>query len=294
MHLRLISKFVICCAFAVTAFFAVTVSAYKSPGKPTGYVNDFAQVISLSDREYLEKELVTFQASTTNEVSVVTVVSLGGDTVEEYAVRLFKEWQIGKKDTDNGILLLVATESREVRIEVGYGLEGALPDSVANRIIQDDMIPFFITGQYSEGIKKGISSIILATRGEYTASSDNLFKKITSSSSELLFGAVILLIFIFQVIVAAFGASKSWWAGGVIGGIAGIIVSFFIGFVYLGLGLTLVLIIVGLFLDFLASRGLLRSRGNFLGGSSGGGRSGGGFGGFGGGSSGGGGASGRW
>ena len=105
--------------------------------RPSGHVNDFAGVLTADDRAYLENFLRSVERDTTAEVVVVTVTSLDGMTIEEYANRLFADWGIGTKARDNGVLLLVAPAERQVRIEVGYGLEGSLPDGLAGRNHQD-------------------------------------------------------------------------------------------------------------------------------------------------------------
>lgn len=103
--------------------------------RPDGYVNDFADVLTSDDEAYLENYLRTLEAETSAEVAIVTVTSMEGMTIEEYANRLFADWGIGKAQTDNGVLLLVAPDDRAVRIEVGYGAEGILPDGLAGEII---------------------------------------------------------------------------------------------------------------------------------------------------------------
>src|SRR3989344_5277330 len=111
-------------------FFIITpVFAYTSPGSPSGFVNDFAQMMSAGARAQLEQKLVQLEKDSTNEISVVTINNLDGDTIENFAVKLFQEWGIGKTKNDNGILLLIAKDDRKMRIEVGYGLEGALTDA---------------------------------------------------------------------------------------------------------------------------------------------------------------------
>src|SRR6185503_20358669 len=98
--------------------------AYVSPGKPTGFVNDFAALLSPQTRESLEAELAQFEQTSGNEIVIATIPTHGSnETIETYAVKLFEEWAIGKEKPDNGLLLLIAKEDREMRIEVGYGLE---------------------------------------------------------------------------------------------------------------------------------------------------------------------------
>jgi uncharacterized protein len=137
--------------------------------RPSGYVNDFASVLTEDDRAYLENFLRTLERDTTAEVAVATVTTLDGLTIEEYASRLFAEWGIGKRTRDNGILLLVAPAERRVRIEVGYGLEGALPDGLAGEIIRADIVPEFQQGNLRRGIGRGLDRISRVVRGDVAA-----------------------------------------------------------------------------------------------------------------------------
>jgi len=126
--------------------------AYTNPGKPTGFVNDFAGVLSAQDRSALESKLTALQASTGDQIAIAIIPSLGGDTIENYAVNLYKDWGIGQKGQDNGALLLVSIEDRQMRIEVGYGLEPVLTDITTSHIISDTITPHFKNGDYSGGL----------------------------------------------------------------------------------------------------------------------------------------------
>ena len=128
------------------------VFAYQNPGIPTGFVNDFAEMLTAEQRQSLEKKINDFEKTTGNELSVVTVSGLGGDTIENFAVKLFEDWGIGKKNKDNGVLLLIARDERQFRIEVGYGLEGALTDARSFWITQNILRPAFQKGDYYGGI----------------------------------------------------------------------------------------------------------------------------------------------
>ncbi len=275
-------------------------SAFAVPATPTGYVNDYAGIIDESTRLNLEEELRLFTASTTNEIAVVTIKSLEGDTIERYATNFFDRWKIGSAKNDNGVLLLISVDDRQVRIEVGYGLEGALPDILAKDIINNQISPSFKQGDYSKGIVDGVHSIQEATRGEYQGSGaqKNNSIELNGSTFELiLFG----VLFISQILASLFARSKSWWAGGIVGGgIGGLITYFqFFGISFVGgLFITAGLSVIGFLLDYLVSNNYAQSvrkgvtpswwsggRG-FGGGSS--------FGGFSGGGTGGGGATGRW
>jgi uncharacterized protein len=158
-------------AILLAAFVLVGSSRAESVEFPRsdGYVNDFAGVLDESAETYLEGYLSTLERDTSAEVAVVTVGSLDGLSVEEYASRLFAAWGIGQRDRDNGVLLLVAPEDRVVRIEVGYGLEGTLPDGLAGEIIRRDILPEFRAGNIPRGIGRGLDRIARIVRGETAA-----------------------------------------------------------------------------------------------------------------------------
>lgn len=262
--------------------------------EPIGYVNDFAGVLSVETKEALETKLAAFDASTTNQVAVVTVPSLNGDYIEHYAEQLFQLWGIGTTEKNNGALLIIAVNDKQFRIEVGYGLEGALTDGEAKQIM-DAMTPFLKVDDYDGALAYGVDGIIVSTEGEYSSDVSQEF------DLESLFPIFFFTIIALQWVVAVLARSKSYWGGGVVGALAGIVVSSLVGWwLYSGLLLTGVLVLVGLALDFAVSRAYSEAKSSgghppwWTGGSGGfgSGSSGGGFGGFGGGSSGGGGASG--
>jgi uncharacterized protein len=134
--------------------------AQTSLPKPTGRVNDFAAVIAPDVESELDAQLASLENTTSHEVAVVTVRSLDGMTVEDYAERLFRAWGIGQAKQDNGVLILVAPIEREMRIEVGYGLEGILPDGLAGQVIQNDFLPHFRNNDYSGGIRSGTLRVL--------------------------------------------------------------------------------------------------------------------------------------
>ncbi|HXF43942.1 MAG TPA: TPM domain-containing protein [Candidatus Paceibacterota bacterium] len=270
--------------------------AYSSPGEPRGFVNDFAGVLGEAERSALEKEITDLKAATGAEIAVVTVKSLGGDTVENYANELFADWGIGQKNKDNGVLFLVAIDDRVMRIEVGYGLEGVLTDAQAYWIEQNVVVPAFRDGNYYLGIEGAVRKIIGAIgAGEKIPSISPKETGIANFDfSEIFWLVLVVPIWLASVL----GRSRSWWLGGVLGGIGGLIIGFFFGFLYTGIISFIILVPLGLFFDFLVSRAYERGKSTghypwWIGGGRGiGGRSG--WGGFGGGHSGGGGASSRW
>ncbi len=283
----------------LSVFFLIiplTVFAYQSPGSPTGFVNDFAGMLTAEQKQSLETKTGNFEKDTGNELSVVTIPDLGGDTIENFAVKLFQDWGIGKKNKDNGILLLVARDDRQMRIEVGYGLEGVLTDAQSFWLTQNVLRPAFQKGDYYGGISGGVDGIISLTKGE--------FKPDTSLNNNSGFNAntIFFLLWVSWIFFVWMGSilarSKSWWGGGVVGGV----IAFIVGLIFTlvsGFVSALVLIPLGLWLDNAVSRKytVLKETGQplpwWIGGRGGPG-GGGGFGGFGGGRSGGGGSSGSW
>jgi len=278
--------------FALPSF----VLAYKSPGQPTGFVNDFAKVLTAEQVLELNKELAQYSLQGEgNDISVVTIPTLGGDDIESYASTLFKEWGIGKKGKDYGVLLLVAIEDRKMRIEVGYGVEALLTDAQSGVIIRNTLMPAFRAGDYYGGISAAVRQIAGALSSDAPPVVDE-----SPTSLKLSFDTTLVIaFFFFSFVGSVLGASRSWWLGGVLGGIGGVVIGFFYGFFFIGVGSIVALTLLGLLFDFLLSRSYHRSMSAhgvapwWFGGGRGG-SSGGGFGGFGGGSSGGGGASGGW
>jgi uncharacterized protein len=137
--------------------------------QPDGYVNDFANVLEESAETDLEGFLGALESDTTVEIAVATVPTLGGTTIEDYTNRLFAAWQIGQAQRDNGVLLLVAPADRQVRIEVGYGLEGVLPDGLAGDIIRTEILPEFRAGNIPRGIRRGLDRVAEVVRGDASA-----------------------------------------------------------------------------------------------------------------------------
>ena len=264
--------------------------AYQSPVKATGFVNDFAGIFSTEQKSTLEQKIAGFYQLNGSEISVLTVSSLGDETVETYAVKLFAEWGIGKKKTDNGLLILVAPTEQKMRIEVGYGLEGTVTDAQASVIIRTVMTPAFKENRYFDGVSGAVDQIIGLISGDPTVvptgSSDSFSSQdIKNYETLIVFGLIVI-----GNLAAFMARSKSWWLGGVVGLVAGLI--------FLGIIGALISALLGLIIDFLLSRyggdwfKSHRGTGGFW--FPGGGRGGGGFGGFGGGRSGGGGSSGGW
>lgn len=133
----------------------------------TGRVVDNAELLSADEERRLTTKLESHEKATSNQLVVVTLPSLQGTAIDDFGYQLGRHWGIGQQGRDNGVLLIVAPNERKVRIEVGYGLEGDLPDATANTIITNDILPAFRRGDYPGGIAAGVDAIILAIAGAY-------------------------------------------------------------------------------------------------------------------------------
>ncbi len=247
-------------AFAQTAFNPKDLLTPRT-GKQQ-LVNDFSNILTADQKQTLENKLDAFDDSTSTQIAVVIIPSLGDYDISDYNVQLYRAWGVGNKPNNNGALLLICTDTsnHKLNITTGYGLEGALPDITCKEIIDNNIVPNFKGGDYYAGIDLGTNAMIQATKGEYKAPDG--YRKQKGDSS----GVVVLVIIIILFIVVV-SSNKGGGSGGSFS--SGGFLPFLLGTMFGGGG-----------------------RGGGWG--DGGGSSGGGFGGFGGGSSGGGGASGSW
>jgi uncharacterized protein len=247
-----------------------------------GRINDHARMLSPGTAQQLEQKLAAFEHDQSTQIAVLTVPSLQGDDIDQFTIRVAEQWKLGQKGKDNGVLLVLAQAERKVRIEVGRGLQGVLPDITASHIIRDVMQPYLKSNNFDQGVTAGIDAIISATSGEFKAAPQDAGKqahKRTSSS----FPMLLLLIAVVVVLLGGFSRYLSGLAGAV-----GLPVAAFLAFP--GVGLTMLLLLagaglVGGFLLSLLFSGMFGGGGG--GGFYGGGWGGGGFYGGGGGSSGG-------
>jgi uncharacterized protein len=168
---QMMNRFVL--ATCLIACSVLSLAAQNLP-KPAGRITDLANVIDAATEADLDQRLDQLEQQTSSEMAVVTVPSLDGTTVEDYAERLFKEWGIGQAKSDNGVLVLVAPNEREMRIEVGYGLEGILPDGLAGQIIRDNFIPRFREDDYNGGIRDGVARVIDVVAKQQVLTADEL------------------------------------------------------------------------------------------------------------------------
>ncbi len=285
--------------FAILLLVPAFVGAFTLPVNPTGFVQDYASLLTADQKATLETKLQNYEKNTTNEIAVVTIPSLDGDTIENVAQEIFTKWGIGKADKDNGVLLLISLAEHKTRIHTGYGVEGDLTDIGTSYIQSEVVSPAFKAGDYNAGINGAVDKMIEALGGTDIVP-ENFSTKTKSIPWNIL---LIGFIFFIQIVTSILAQSKSWWGGGVLGGIiAAVVWHFFIASLFLAVPLFLGLVGFGLLFDYFVSRsyGAARSTGSYPwwlrggGGGFGGRGGGGGFGGFGGGSSGGGGSSSSW
>ena len=268
--------------------FSGTVSAFDVPPND-GFLTDVAGLLTVEQEQAIEQTLSQYEKDTSNQIAVVIVQTLNGEEPADAALDIARKWEVGQKDKDNGIVILISYSENKIFLATGTGLEGVVPDIVAKGIIETDMAPHFRAGEYAEGITAAVESLQKHIGGEYTA--DRYSAPVGDGVWPWLFffGFIAL-----NWLAALFGRTKSWWLGGVFGALFGIILTALFSW-WLSIP---ILVIIGLIFDYIVSHhgGGRGGRGGFGGcggGGFGGGRSGG-FGGFGGGGFSGGGAGGRW
>jgi uncharacterized protein len=247
--------------------FPARLPALEAP-QLTGRVNDLARMLSPETQRLLDQKLAAFERETSNQVVVLVIPSLQGDDIDQFSIRVADAWKIGQKGRDNGVLLVIAQAERKVRIEVGLGLQGVLPDITAGRIIREVMRPYLKSGNYDQGITAGVDSIIAATKGEFRGTGQPPQKQGAKKSSPsfitMLLGAV--------VAIAVLGLFSRYLGGAA--GAVGLPLATYLAFPGMGLVTLLLLAGGGLVAGFLLSMAVSALFG---------GGGGGGYGGFGGG-----------
>ncbi len=214
-------------ALALLLSSAVAVASGPAvPPAPTRFVTDKAGVLSAATAARLEATLESFERETSNQFLVYTERAVPeGTTLDEYTVACAQAWKAGQAQRKNGMILFVFPESHKVRLEVGYGLEGAMPDALANRVLAEQVLPRFRAGDYDGGITAGVEGAIAATKGEYKGTGGTQGEKRQGKVpfSLLLF---LLLFLFFGVFPAVFGRgrrgysyiNRGGWGGGGFGG----------------------------------------------------------------------------
>jgi uncharacterized protein len=172
------------------------------PEKPANYVNDYAGMFSTQTQQALDQELQTFDKTTSNQIFIATFPSLDGESLEDFSIHLAEKWRAGSAKLNNGIILLFFKNDRKMRMEVGYGLEGAMPDARAGEIIQNIIRPQFQQGHYDAGVTQAVAAMIAATKGEYQRSNPS----VNPSSGMLNTLGIIFILFFFGYLGLFFGA----------------------------------------------------------------------------------------
>jgi uncharacterized protein len=157
----------------IVLFLAIPAAALEIPPRPEGRVTDRTGTLSPQEVAALNQKLEAFEKETTNQIAVLLIPSLEGGSLEDFAIRLAEKWKIGQKGRNNGAILLIVKNERKLRIEVGYGLEGALTDALAGSIIRNEISPRFKEGRFYAGIDAGVTAMMAATKGEYRAARKN-------------------------------------------------------------------------------------------------------------------------
>ncbi len=152
--------------FLLLVFLTSLGFAQDFPAKPNKLVNDYTGTFSAAQLQQLEDKLVAFDDSTSIQIAVAVLKSVGQYDINDYALELGRKWGVGTQK-NTGIMIVVALGDRKISIQTGYGLEGALPDVYAKRIIENDIKPYFKAGDYYSGIASGTDAIISYTKGEY-------------------------------------------------------------------------------------------------------------------------------
>ncbi len=247
--------------FLLLLFLPLLVLGKEPPNAPNPprLVNDYVGILSQNEMAALEQKLVAYDDSTSTQIAIVIESSIEGDDIFEYSHRLAEKWGIGREGKNNGILIYIAIQDRQLRIQTGYGAEGFLPDVMARRIIDQVIGPQFRNQRYYAGLDKATEIIMKLGNGEY--SNDDVYRD--DFPFEVLF---FIIIFIIIIVIISKGGGGGYHRGGRYDSDGG-------GWIFIGPG---------------------GGRSGWNGGGGGGGFGGGGFGGFGGGGFGGGGAGGSW
>jgi uncharacterized protein len=160
------------------------------------HVHDEAHLLTQPTIDKLEQQLRAYQDSTSNEIAILITPSLDGDVLENYSMRVVEHWELGKKNKDNGVLLLIVADEHKIRIEVGYGLEGVLTDAQTSRIIRNELAPYFRKNEYDKGVTAGVDAIVKTIGGEYLTDNESGIEALGTTER------VLLGLFIFVVLGA--------------------------------------------------------------------------------------------
>jgi uncharacterized protein len=179
--------------------------ALEIPPRPAGRVSDYADLLSGSAVARIERTIAEHEAESSDQIAVAIFRSLEGESLEDFSIRLAEGWQIGSREHDNGVILLIFTEDRRTRLEVGYGLEGRLTDAMSGRILRRVMAPRFRNGDFDGGVEATVTAIIGVIQGEYTGTGKLPGERRGRSGP----GLVFIIIFLLMMFM---GGPRFFWA----------------------------------------------------------------------------------
>jgi uncharacterized protein len=194
------------------------------PPKPAQYFNDYAQVVSPAIAADLNQQLEQFERDTSSQILVAVYPRMESDSsIEDYTVRVAQSWGVGQKEKNNGGVLFVFVQDHKMYIQVGYGLEGALPDALAKRIVENEIKPYFRNGDFNGGLRAGVAAILAATRGEYKGTGYTVAERFERHHTSIPWP---LVLFLALMMIGLIGRLLSYGAGGTIYSRSGRIISY--------------------------------------------------------------------
>jgi uncharacterized protein len=222
-----------CCAILILVFGFRLFADEVIPPPPAAYFNDYANVVSAESAAQLNQTLENFERQSSEQIVVAVFPKMQSDSsIEDYTVRVARSWQVGQKDKNNGAVLFVFVQDHKMFLQVGYGLEGVLPDALCKRIIDEQITPRFKAGDFDGGLRAGVQSILAATKGEYKGNGITMSDSRPSHGSSgpfLGFGFIVLIVIIIffargsgmffpWLLLSSSGSSRGWGGGGFGGG----------------------------------------------------------------------------
>jgi uncharacterized protein len=217
-----------CWAIFLFAFSLCAFADEVIPPVPAQYFNDYANVVSPATASQLDQTLENFERQSSEQILVAIFPTMQSDSsIEDYTVRVARAWKVGQKDNNNGAVLFVFVQDHKMFLQVGYGLEGVLPDAFCKRIIDEQISPRFKAGDFDGGVTAGVESIIAATKGEYKGTGATVAdSRASRGSGSSVFDIVFIVIFVIIIfsargsgiffpwlLLSSSGSSRGWGGG---------------------------------------------------------------------------------
>jgi len=223
MQVRVLGAIFLLCALSGRVFADEVI-----PPAPAQYFNDYANAVSAGTASQLNQTLENFERQTSEQILVAVFPTMQSDSsIEDYSVRVFRAWKVGQKDQNNGAVLFVFVQDHKMFLQVGYGLEGALPDALCKRIIDEQIAPRFKAGDFDGGLTAGVQSILAATKGEYKGTGTTVADGRARHQSGGIFRTVLIIAFVLLIIfsrgsgwflpwflLSSSGSNRGWGGGG--------------------------------------------------------------------------------